>query len=283
MGFLDAFNPLHYIPSKMKFLIFLLILGILAPIVNGALLMGKGTIVCDSERTPYVITGESYSDLTTSNYYDTLFEDSPAWVNQKEKEKMVKAKIDRQRYLLATGASTIGVKLPLAYKKIGAVGNEDCVKCSLGNYTNCYDSITETWTNMEVRTVGEFPFFSRIAYYDSCKDGLHYADERMDITLSSDTEGDYWVGQIYNVNTDSLDIDDVIHSLGIKYSIKYKSEAGDLIPDIMPIACDRNYQPTVTLLGFPLFNPTAWILVVLIYLVIIWTTWARTQKSRKVG
>lgn len=266
----------------MKFLIFLLILGILAPLVNGALLMGKGTIVCDSQKIPYVITGLDYNDLSTSGYLTAYFENAPDWVLRKNKERWIKNKIERQRYLRSTEVTTLGVRLPLAFKKVGDVGNTDCVKCSLGNYTNCYDSVSETWTDMEHREANEFPFYLANVYYLNCMDGLHDYDERMDLTLMSDTEGDYWVGQIYNIGFGDYSIDDLIHETGVKYSIKYKSDAGDFVPELLPIACDKNFQPTVTLLGFPLFNPTAWIIVTLIYLIVQWNTWARTQKSRKV-
>lgn len=282
MGLLDNFNVAHYIPAKLKFLVFLLIIALIAPVINGLLLMGKGTIVCDSQKTPYVITGIDYNDLSTSGYLNAYFENAPDWVLRKNKEYWIKKKIERQRYLRATEATTLGVRLPLAFKKVGSVGNTDCVKCSLGNYTNCYDSITETWTDMELRDVNEFPFYLRNTYYLNCRDGLQDYDERIDLTLESDTEGDYWVGQIYNVGFGNYSIDDLIHETGIKYSIKYKSETGEFITDLMPVACDSNFQPTVTLLGFPLFDSSAWILVTLIYLIIQWNTWARTQKSRKI-
>lgn len=275
MGILDTFSPVEYIPTKVKFLLFILLLAVLSPFINGLLLAGKGTIVCDSQRTPYVITGIDYNDLSNSGYLTAYYENAPDWITNKNREYWIKRKIERQRYLRSTEISSLGVELPLAFKKVGMESDTDCVKCSLGNYTNCYDSITETWTDMELRTSSEFPFWSRNLYYKNCGDGLQDFDERLTIILVSDTDGDYWSGHIYNVGFGNYSIDDLIHSTGVKYSIKYESDSFDFVSDLMPIACDRNFQPTITLIGIPIFNASTWIILTLLLILFKWNSWAK--------
>ncbi|NOR85215.1 hypothetical protein GQ473_03790, partial [archaeon] len=105
------------------------------------------------------------------------------------------------------------------------------------------------------------------------------SSERIELTLASDTDGDYWQGYISTVVLGDYSVDDLIHSTGVKYSIKYKSEVGDFVTDLMPVSCDNNFQPTVTLLGFPLFNASTWIILTILYLLFKWNSWARQHKN----
>lgn len=282
MGIFDTFSPVEYMPRKVKFLLFILLLAIISPFINELLLMGKGTVVCDSQRTPYVITGMDYNDLSTSGYLTAYYLNAPDWVLRKNKEKWIKEKIERYRYIQSTEMTTMGVMLPLAYKKVGGVSDTDCVTCSLGNYTDCYDPVTETWTNMEL--VSEFViehWWTQLVNPFSqpyCHRGLHDYDERIDLILVSDTDGDHWMGMIYYMGVSDMSIDSLIHETGIKYSIKYEGETGDFVPDLMPVSCDRNFQPTITVLGIPIFNPSTWIIFTIMLFLFKWNSWAKQHK-----
>lgn len=283
MGILDTFSPVEYLPRKVKFLIFILLIVIISPFINSLLLAGKGTVVCDSQRVPYVITGLDYNDLSSSGYLNAYFQNAPDWILQKNKEKWIKDKIERARYFYATGQDNYVVKLQLDYKEVGGVSSRDCVKCSLGNYTNCYDNVTETWSDMELVPPEDYPFY--LNYYYICGGGWYGEksvqdyDERLEITLVSDMNEDYWAGSITNIGLSDFTIDDLIHSTGVKYSVKYESDADDIVPDLMPISCDRNFNPTITILGIPIFNPSTWIFFTLLYLLFLWNSWARQQKN----
>ncbi|NOR85863.1 hypothetical protein GQ473_07150, partial [archaeon] len=169
MGIFDTFSPIEYIPRKVKFLLFILLIALISPFINSLLLAGKGTIVCDSQKDAYVITGVDYNDLATNNVLDAYLDLAPDFSLQRQKIAWLQHKIERQRYLLSSEATSLGVRLPLAFKKVGSVGGSECVRCSLGNYTNCYDSATETWADMELIPAEEFSIFQQITFYDNCR------------------------------------------------------------------------------------------------------------------
>lgn len=277
MGLTDIIDITEYTPKWLKYLVFIIIIGVVASVFNSAILAGKGSLVCDSNRDAYILD-ERPSYLSPFNF----LLDEPERTRIKENDDIIR-RIERKREIEQGELNALLItNIPYRYKDPEKAGAYDCVKCSIGNDSDCrtqsgnlvkyeqmedivvIDSFWEGLGNI-------FNFQDRL----NCgKAPLESSSERINITInlenrsfiSSTTDDVKWMGLIYQLDTD-LELDNLIHANGDLYANRYaRAEGGKLTSKAFPVRCTSDYDPEVTLLGVPLFNASFWIMGTLLFL-----------------
>lgn len=264
-------------------MIFVFLLSIIAPTINDLALTGKGTLICDSQNKVYVIQGtDRISDLSLSETAIRFLGDaSTSFTILKSEQDLIKERINRLRYLDETEEQGINIVLHRGYKAVGYADSGDCVECDGIDDSACYNPSEKTYSNMRPRDKSQFSLFGRLFHYGSiCSRGITEPNERINMSFvqvkNESSPADYWQGFMYSLDID-FEVDELIHATSVTYTSLY-SDDDTLVDDVFPVVCDADNQPSITLIGIPIFMTEFWIFGMILMMMVKFFYFYRSQR-----